>query len=129
MDDLIYDALSRYYHTLEVNGYMSYSQMQKLFVLCFYRDFVYNDFRGILTRDDYLLIEKALDCLYGTTCLIPYPDYLKMGKLHLGKFTELCNRVKVLEKTDVVKVIHDLTSVDANPESDIIITQEIDEEP
>ena len=35
----------------------------------------------------------ALDCLFGSTCLIPYPDYLKMGKLHLGDMTEVSQRI------------------------------------
>ena len=78
MDEIIYNALTSYYHALEKLGYMSNSQAQKLLLLIFYRDFVFNDYRGLISREDYQLIERALNCLYGTTCLIPYPDYLKM---------------------------------------------------
>lgn len=98
MDEIVYQVLNRYFYALEKLGYISYPQMQKLLVLSFYRDFVFNDYRAILSKDDYLLIEKALDCLYGSTCLIPYPDYLKMGKLHLSEITELSERVKILEE-------------------------------
>ena len=77
--------------------------MEKLLILCFYRDFTLQDYRGLINKDDYHLIEKALDCLYGSTCLIPYPDYLKMGKLHLGEMTEVLERVKKVEDTKVVK--------------------------
>jgi hypothetical protein len=83
---------------------MSYPQMQKLLLLCFYRDFVFHDYRGILSQEDYALIDRALDCLWGSTCLIPYPDYLKMGKLHLGEMTEMAQRIKNAENTKVVKV-------------------------
>ncbi len=103
MDEIIYNALSHYYDVLCKTGYMSYSNAQKLLVLSFYRDFVFEDYRGLLSREDYSYIEKALDCLYGSTCLIPYPDYLKMGKLHLGQMTELATRIKALEDTDVLK--------------------------
>ena len=122
MDEIIYDALTRYYHALELKGYMPYSHAEKLLVLIFYRDFVFNDYRGIITRDDYLLIERALDCLWGSTCLIPYPDYLKMGKLHLGEMTEMAHRVKAIEDEPVLKLIHDLSDVE-NPElqSDIVL--------
>ena len=123
MDEILYNSFGNYFHALELKGYMSYPQMQKLLILSFYRDFMFNDYRGILSKDDYLLIEKALDCLYGTTCLIPYPDYLKMGKLHLGEMTEMAQRVKSLEDTDVLKSF----DADGTIDPDIIIISTEDE--
>ena len=120
MDEILYKALSDYYHALELKGYMSNSQAQKLLVLIFYRDFIYNDYRGLLKKEDYHLIERALDCLWGSSCLIPYPDYLKMGKLHLGEVTELASRVKTLEDTEVIKTF--------DPEGDTIVITSDDEE-
>ena len=104
MDELIYNGLGSYYNALEKTGYMSYANMQKLLLLIFYRDFVFHDYRGLLSKEDYRLIERALDCLWGSTCLIPYPDYLKMGKLHLGEMTEVGQRLRKIENTKVVKV-------------------------
>ena len=104
MDELIYNGIGSYYNALEKTGYMSYANMQKLLLLIFYRDFVFHDYRGLLSKEDYRLIERALDCLWGSTCLIPYPDYLKMGKLHLGEMTEMAQRIKNAENTKVVKV-------------------------
>lgn len=124
MDEMIYQALGSYYHALELKGYMPQKDVEKLLVLTFYRDFVFNDYRGILSREDYYLIERALNCLYGTTCLIPYPDYLKMGKLHLGEISEMCHRVKTLENTPVLKLIHDLSKAEGDVESDVMIIQE-----
>lgn len=122
MDEILYEALTKYYHALELKGYMSRKHSDRLLILCFYRDFIFNDYRGILKREDYHLIEKALDCIYGSSCLIPYPDYLKMGKLHLGEITELSQRIKTLEDTEVVKVIHDLDEI--NTDSDVVITED-----
>ena len=85
MDEIVYEALYKYYHALELKGYMSNIQSYKLLILSFYMNFISNDYRGIISKEDYSLIEKALNCLYGTSCLIPYPDYLKMGKLRLGE--------------------------------------------
>ena len=124
MDDILYEALTKYYHALEVKGYMSKAHSEKLLIMAFYRDFMFNDYRALLSKRDYCLIEKALDCIYGTSCLIPYPDYLKMGKLHLGEMTEMAQRVKTLEETEVVKVIHDLDSVNSDPQSDIVFMAE-----
>ena len=77
VDEMIYGALSQYFSLLKKTGYYKYADVQKLLVLIFYRDFVFNDYRGLISREDYLVIERALNCLFGTTCLIPYPDYLK----------------------------------------------------
>nr|DAH00556.1 MAG TPA: hypothetical protein [Crassvirales sp.] len=124
MDDILYEALTKYYHALEVKGYMSKAHSEKLLVMAFYRDFMFNDYRALLSKRDYCLIEKALDCIYGTSCLIPYPDYLKMGKLHLGEMTEMAQRIKNLEETEVIKAIHDLNSVNGNTQSDVLIMAE-----
>ena len=58
------------------------------------------------------------------TCLIPYPDYLKMGKLHLGEVTELAQRVKNIEDTEVVKLIHDLDNAEGTLPSDVLLYAE-----
>ena len=124
MEEIVYNSLSSYYNALNKLGYMSYPNAQKLLVLAFYNDFVFKDYRGLLSREDYFAIEKALDCLYGSTCLIPYPDYLKMGKLYIGETTELAHRVKTLEDTDVMKVIHNIDESEGTDNSDIIIEME-----
>lgn len=124
MDKILYEALSKYYHALELIGYMSKAHSDKLLILAFFWDFTYNDYQGILSKEDYCLIEKALDCIYGTSCLIPYPSYMRSGKLHLGEVTELAQRIKALEDTEVVKVIQDLDSTDDSTQSDIYIAVE-----
>ena len=118
MDDIIYNAITHYYSALGKMGYYPYNEVYKILVLCFYKDFVFNDYRGIISREDYHEIEKALNCLYGSTCLIPYPDYLKMGKLHIGEMSEMASRLKALEETDVLKAF----DADGTSDSDIIIT-------
>jgi hypothetical protein len=65
----------------------------------------------LLSKDDYHLIERALDCLYGSTCLIPYPDYLKMSKLHLGEMGEIASRLKEVEDTKVIKSKESVTEI------------------
>ena len=120
MEEVVYEALCRYFNTLERTGYLANSEVEKLLVLTFFKDFVTTDYRGLITYEDYRVIEQALNCLFGSTCLIPYPDYLKMGKLHLGDMTELACRVKKIEEEKVVKVIHDTTGF--TDDSDVIIT-------
>ena len=97
MDEMVYNSLCQYFRALSKLGYYKYTDVYKLLVLIFFKNFIYSDYNGLISKADYNTIEKALRCLYGTTCLIPYPDYLKMGKLHLGEITELAQRVKNLE--------------------------------
>lgn len=120
MDEILYNALTKYYHALELKGYMANSHAVKLLVLIFFRDFIFHDYRGLITKEDYYLIEKALDCIYGSTCLIPYPDYLKMGKLYLGEMTEIAQRVKTLEDIPVLKLL-DTEDAESNPNSDVLV--------
>lgn len=120
MDEILYNALTKYYHALELKGYMANSHAVKLLILIFFRDFIFHDYRGLITKEDYHLIEKALDCIYGSTCLIPYPDYLKMGKLYLGEMTEMAQRVKTLEDTPVLKLLNP-EDAESNPNSDVLV--------
>ena len=119
MDNAIFNAIDAYYKVLARRGYHSYADALRLLVLCFYRDFVFHDYRATLSKEDYHIIEKALNCLFGSSCLIPYVDYLKMGKLHIGEMTEMAQRVKTLEETEVLKAF------DGDDEnSDIVILEE-----
>ena len=119
MDNIIFNAITDYYKVLQRRGYHSYKDVKKILVLSFYKNFVMNDYRGLITREDYNYIERALNCLFGSNCLIPYPDYLKMGKLHIGEMTEMAHRVKTLEETEVLKAF------DGDDEnSDIMILSE-----
>lgn len=93
MDKVLYDSLCRYFATLAKVGNVSYNSVDKLLVLIFYKHFIYEDYRGNLSKEDYSIIEQALACLFGSTCLIPYPNYLEMGKLHLGDMTEMAHRI------------------------------------
>lgn len=119
MDNFIYTSISQYYTALSKLGYYKYGDVYSLLVLSFLRDFVYEDYRARLSREDYHEIEKALNCLFGSSCLIPYPDYLKMGKLHIGEMTEIAQRINTLENTEVLKAFDC-----ENENSDIIILSE-----
>lgn len=102
MDNLVYDSFVRYFHAVEQLGYISDKKISSLLALEFFYRLLYEDYRGYVSEEDYHTIDKALNCLYGSNCLIPYPTYLKMGRLHLGEVTELASRVKNLESSDEV---------------------------
>lgn len=119
MDEMVYNSLYNYYHVLENTGYIADCTSYKLLVLSFLRNFVMGDYRGYIKEADYKLIDTALENMYGTHCLIPYPDYLKNGNLHLARISKLASRVKNLENTSVVK-LSDITA----PSSDFYLEEE-----
>ena len=77
MDKLLFTSFLNYFNTLEVTGYVPYNQMQQLLILNLYKEILRGDYDTYLTEEDRKVINRALDCIYGSTCLIPYPDYTK----------------------------------------------------
>lgn len=97
MDNVVYESIKRYFTSLSMFGYKSYNDTYKLLYIISIRDFIYNDFRGLITEDDYRIIGRSLYNVFGTTCLLPYPQFCKskgMNDLHLGSITELSHMVQ-----------------------------------
>ena len=118
MEDIVYDAIKRYFDTLKYVGYMSKADVDKLLLLIFIYEFTYWDFRGHINREDYASINNVLYKIFGKTCLVPYPNFCKlkdMNKLHIGDISELAHRVKVNEEhiaeIQTTKVIKSLGEV------------------
>lgn len=75
-----YDSLDRYFVSLTVTGYRSYTEVYKLLILCFIEELLYS-FPGLVSEKDYRLFSRVLESIYGTSCLIPYPDYKKVAEI------------------------------------------------
>ena len=126
MDNIVYTALCHYFHLLCVKGYVPWPDMVKLLILVFYWEYSKSDFRGNISREDYRTIERALNCLYGSSCLIPYPNYPQMGKLYIGDISEIMQRMKAIEDTKVVKLMNPEDAVD-DIESDVVVVVNTDD--
>lgn len=98
MENLLYDTYLRYFTGLENFGYRSSGEVKKLLFYTFIQELV-NTTSIIISKEDYEHLENALYCLYGTSCLIPYPNYCENPMfLHLGDVAELSARVSILEE-------------------------------
>lgn len=101
MDEMTYQAISKYFTHLSNVGYFNQSNVNKLLLLTFIQELVDYDFRGLISEEDYNDINKALYCLYGSSCLIPYPDYYNTKRrrtMYIGSISELTHRVEALEE-------------------------------
>lgn len=110
MDNVLYTAISRYFNILSKFGYINYNEVYNILYLMLIRDFIYNDFYGYITEDDYRYIEKSLYCLFGKSCLIPYPKYLTMNNLNLGSISELAYMINK-NKEDISSVMNDVNEI------------------
>lgn len=122
MERIVYNSLLKYFKSLEYVGYIDDLNTNKLLVLTFIHNILYNDYRGYISKEDYFIIEKALNCLFGT-CLISYPDYNKMGKLHIGEVSELSHRLCKMNEY-ATNIEEHLNTSDAVFTNDIIALQD-----
>lgn len=85
MEDTVYNAIERYLNTLSAFGYMSYCEVDKLLVLMFIQELMDSNCKTFITEDEYRTISNVLYCLYGSSCLIPYPEYIAETSLSCPK--------------------------------------------
>lgn len=100
MVDFEYNILLNYFKHLSNTGYYKQTELNKMLLYITILDLLMNDFRGLVNSEDYNIINKALYCLYGSSCLIPFPDYYnnKTKKImYVGSLSELVHRVEELE--------------------------------
>lgn len=116
MDNITYNTLVRYFTNLSNIGYRKNSDVIKVLLLSSINKLLNNDFRGFITEEDYRKIEKALYCLYGNSCLIPYPDYYNTKNqrvMYNGSMSELIHRVvKAEEKVEEIKKENEIIHAD-----------------
>ena len=74
MDRVLNEALDRYFNALSKIGYINYKEVDKLLILIFVYDMFYSRYRYFLTEDDYRVVNNALYCLYGSSCIVPFND-------------------------------------------------------
>lgn len=68
------EAIQRYFTTLSQFGYKKYSDVDKLLVLLFIEEILSQGFLQYITEEDYKVITNALYCLYGSNCMIEFPN-------------------------------------------------------
>lgn len=71
------DSLNKYFKTLESTGYMSYRNVYDLLGLLLVDSFLNTELSEFVTEEDYNIISKFLYCIYGRSCLIPYPQFIR----------------------------------------------------
>lgn len=68
----VYNSVSSYFDALSKFGFKAQKDVDKLLVYIFIEELLTGEFRQFITEEDYRAINKAIECLYGTSCLIPF---------------------------------------------------------
>ena len=103
MDNLLYESCLRYFTSLANYGFRSEKDVKKLLLYVYIQELV-NTTSIAIPEEDYKHLENALYCLYGTTCLIPYPNYCERPMYaHLGDIAELSARMAKVEEVNEVQ--------------------------
>lgn len=90
----VYNSINRYFSILSHTGYKSYNQVEQLLMAIFIENILYGDMSQFVTEADYNSIMNALYCIYGNSCLIPFPDYKKSVERVVPK---LINKHRITE--------------------------------
>lgn len=105
----VHNSIKTYFKDLTYFGYRKQGDVDKLLVYSFLEELLTEEMRYFIKEDDYKLISKALSCLYGSSCLIPYPQYINDDTL-FSRESKLKPVPRVTEKDDDLR----------NTESEII---------
>lgn len=62
--------------------------------------------RVYITENDYRIIQNALNCLYGSSCLIPYPNYINDNNLFGNLFSDSVTP-RATEIDDIIRITED----------------------
>lgn len=66
--NITYEALLRYFNRLTKTGYVPYNEVESLIILMYIKSL---SKESIISGSD-IIINRALDCLYGSNCLLGF---------------------------------------------------------
>lgn len=100
LKDLAYDSISHYFDLLSKIGYKSDEEVKKLFVLLTIEE-VLDKYRNYINEDDYRVLNNVLYCLYGSSCLINYPEYI-LNVLINNENEDILNYITISEDDEMI---------------------------
>ncbi len=71
------NSLTSYFSVLSKFGYKNYNDVYKLILVLFIEEILHGNYIDFIEEKDYKVISNVLTCILGTSCLLPYPKYIK----------------------------------------------------
>lgn len=93
-----YCNINHYFETLKKLGYYKPNDVYKLLIMIFItRELLGQRFVSFINQNDYNSISKALNCLYGTSCLTPFPTWKRTPKRGTVYINDNFNKIRFTE--------------------------------
>lgn len=73
LNDELLKSIKTYFNALSTSGYVKYTEVNKLIVALFLNEILDGIFDVTLNNKDFRAITDALNCLYGYSCILPFP--------------------------------------------------------
>lgn len=94
LEDVMQESLTRYYTKLTVFGCCKYESVYRLLIMDFIEELLENSLLSqFITDGDYRVLQTALTNLYGSTCIIPNPNYISSEDLTSSTVKDFTPRV------------------------------------
>lgn len=92
MENRVLKSIDKYFQSLTATGYRKQKDVDSLLVLLFINKFLTQGTSNFITDKDYQTIDRALYCLYGSNCLIPFPRYVNYRNTLQAKYDNSIHR-------------------------------------
>lgn len=73
LSNVLERALTTYFNILSNTGHVCYNDVNKLLLLSLIEELTSGPMSAFIDDKDYNSMNNALHCIFGTSCLIPYP--------------------------------------------------------
>lgn len=73
LSNVLEKALTTYFNVLSSTGCVCYNDVNKLLLLSLIEEFISGPMSAFIDDKDYNSMNNALYCIFGTSCLMPYP--------------------------------------------------------
>lgn len=83
----LFNGIEYYFNAATQLGYVKDSDVEKLLMYICIQELLEGVTRYHVTESDYKIMEQALTCMYGSSCLLPYPQYVRSSNLY-GHFED-----------------------------------------
>ena len=96
-------TLDRYFEILKYKGYIPENQTNKLILLQFLQELL-QEYPYFVTEQDYTTIERIVQCLSDSACLIPYREYKQVSMPLINYVTSSPVRItETMEDTEYLR--------------------------
>lgn len=110
ISEVVYKMFLNYFSNLEYLGFYADNITYNMIILSFIEDILKGKYGIIESEEDYKIIDNFLYTVYGTSCVIPYPEYIKEIQFNSDKPLSTGILRNILNESDQIIYLTSYTS-------------------